>query len=252
MPLRASLFTLLMLLMVGCTSITHTLGDRRWFNAALPIHLQSTLYEQEASFCAQAADQWVPVPRVRYDYSGVRFINGSANVSVEGSSLAAKVSETKNSIVMASSASDVSVWSAIGAATFQGYRESREKRRCMAILGWKPMSDSWDGTPAALNESIGVNRSVMSAVKKGYSHPLLGAGVIALIDMGESGFTDSAIVLHTTEIPLYAPSKVQRCTYTISSGWWSRRTEVSCNNTMANETQIASESPVGRWLNVYF
>ena len=50
MPLRASLFTLLMLLMVGCTSITHTLGDRRWFNAALPIHLQSTLYEQEASF----------------------------------------------------------------------------------------------------------------------------------------------------------------------------------------------------------
>ena len=101
MPLRASLFTLLMLLMVGCTSITHTLGDRRWFNAALPIHLQSTLYEQEASFCAQAADQWVPVPRARYDYSGVRFINGSANVSVEGRSLAATVSETKNSIVMA-------------------------------------------------------------------------------------------------------------------------------------------------------
>ena len=173
-------------------------------------------------------------------------------MSVEGSSLAATVSETKNSIVMASSASHVSAWSAIGAATFQGHRESREKRSCMAILGWKPMSDTWDGTPAALNESIGVNRSVMSAVKKGYSHPLLGDGVVALIDMGESGFTDSAIVIHTTEIPLYAPLKVRRCTYTISSGWWSRHTEVSCNNTMANEIHIASESPVGRWLNVYF
>ena len=252
MPLRASLFTLLTLLMVGCTSITHTLGDRRWFNAALPIHLQSTLYEQEASFCAQAADKWVPIPQVRYDYSGVRFINGSANVSIEGSSLAATVSETKNSIVMASAASDVSVLSAIGAATFQGHRESREKRSCMAILGWKPMSDTWDGTPAALNESIGVNHSVISAVKKGYSHPLLGDGVIALINMGESGFTDSDIVIHTTEIPLYAPSKVQRCTYTISSGWWSRRTEVSCNSAVATETRIASGSPLRRWLNVYF
>ena len=252
MLLRSWVYVLLLAVLAGCSSVTHTLGDRRWFNAALPIHLQSTLYEQEASFCAQAADQWVPIPKVTYSYNGVRQINGSPNVSVEGSSLAATVSETKNSIVMASSASHVSAWSAIGAATFQGHRESREKRSCMAILGWKPMSDTWDGTPAALNESIGVNRSVMSAVKKGYSHPLLGDGVVALIDMGESGFTDSAIVIHTTEIPLYAPLKVRRCTYTISSGWWSRHTEVSCNNTMANEIHIASESPVGRWLNVYF
>ena len=252
MLLRSWVYVLLLAVLAGCSSVTHTLGDRRWFNAALPIHLQSTLYEQEASFCAQAADQWVPIPRVTYSDNGVRQINGSPNVSVEGSSLAATVSETKNSIVMASSASHVSAWSAIGAATFQGHRESREKRSCMAILGWKPMSDTWDGTPAALNESIGVNRSVMSAVKKGYSHPLLGDGVVALIDMGESGFTDSAIVIHTTEIPLYAPLKVRRCTYTISSGWWSRHTEVSCNNTMANEIHIASESPVGRWLNVYF
>ena len=252
MLLRSWVYVLLLAVLAGCSSVTHTLGDRRWFNAALPIHLQSTLYEQEASFCAQAADQWVPIPKVTYSYNGVRQINGSPNVSVEGSSLAATVSETKNSIVMASSASHVSAWSAFGAATFQGHRESREKRSCMAILGWKPMSDTWDGTPAALNESIGVNRSVMSAVKKGYSHPLLGDGVVALIDMGESGFTDSAIVIHTTEIPLYAPLKVRRCTYTISSGWWSRHTEVSCNNTMANEIHIASESPVGRWLNVYF
>ena len=252
MLLRSWVYVLLLAVLAGCSSVTHTLGDRRWFNAALPIHLQSTLYEQEASFCAQAADQWVPIPKVTYSYNGVRQINGSPNVSVEGSSLAATVSETKNSIVMASSASHVSAWSAIGAATFQGHRESREKRSCMAILGWKPMSDTWDGTPAALNESIGVNRSVMSAVKKGYSHPLLGDGVVALIDMGESGFTDSAIVIHTTEIPLYAPLKVRRCTYTISSGWWSRHTEVSCNNTVANEIHIASESPVGRWLNVYF
>ena len=252
MPLQASVYALLLLLLAGCSSVTHTLGDRRWFNGALPIHLQSTLYEQEATFCAQAADQWVPIPKVTYSYRGVRLINGSPNVSVEGSGLAATVSETQNSIVMASAGSDVSVWSAIGAATVQGNRESRDKRNCMAALGWKPMSDTWDGTPAALNEDIAVNRSVMRAVKQGYTHPLLGGGVVALINLSESGFVDSNIVLHTTEIPLYAPSQVKRCTYTVIPGWWSRRTEVSCNNANSAETKVASRSPIARWLSVYF
>ena len=94
MPLRTPVSALLGLLFVGCSSITHTLGEARWFNSALPIHLQSTLYEQEATYCAQAADQWIPLPKVRFDYSGVRLINGSPNVSVEGSSLGATVSQT--------------------------------------------------------------------------------------------------------------------------------------------------------------
>lgn len=252
MLFRSSLYALLLSVLAGCSSVTHTLGDRRWFNAALPIHLQSTFYEQEASFCAQAADQWVPIPTVTYSYKGVRLINGSPNVSVEGSSLAATVSETKNSLVMASASSDVSVWRAIGAATVKGHRESRDKRNCMTTLGWKPMSNSWDGTPAALNESIAVNRSVMDAVKRGYSHPLLGDGVVALVNMSESGTVDSDIVLHTTEIPLYAPAKAQRCIYTVTSGWWARRTEFSCNNANAAETKIASRSPVAKWLSVYF
>jgi hypothetical protein len=94
----------------------------------LPIHLQSTLYQQEASFCAKAAEQWVPIPEMGYDYRGARFINGSANVRVEGGSFAATPSETKNSIVMASVASDVSFWSTIDAWTVQGQLESREKQ----------------------------------------------------------------------------------------------------------------------------
>ena len=252
MLLRSSIYALLLSALAGCSSVTHTLGDRRWFNAALPIHLQSAFYEQETSFCAQAADQWVPIPKVTYSYSGVRLLNGSPNVSVEGGSLAATVSETKNSLVMASASSGVSMWSAIGAATLRGHRESRDKRNCMTTLGWKPMSDTWDGTPAALNETIAVNRSVMDAVKRGYTHPLLGDGVVALVNMSESGLVDSEIVLHTTEIPLYAPSKVQRCVYTVTSGWWAQRTEVSCGNDNAVETKVASRSPVARWLSIYF
>lgn len=252
MLLRTLVYAPVLLLLVGCSSVTHTLGEDRWFNAALPIHFQSKLYAQEASFCAQAADQWIPIPDVTYSYSGVRLINGSPNVSVEGSSLAATVSETKNSMVNTSAGSDVSIWSTISAATVQSHRESRDKRNCMSTLGLKPMSNTWDGTPAVLNESIAVNQSVMAAVKQGYSHPLLGDGVVVLINMKESGLVDSNIVVHTTEIPLYAPSEVKRCTYNVTAGWWSRRAETSCNNSAGTETKVTSRSPVARWLNVYF
>ena len=92
----------------------------------------------------------------------------------------------------------------------------------------------------------------MDAVKRGYTHPLLGDGVVALVNMSGSGLVDSEIVLHTTEIPLYAPVQIKLCTYTVYPGWWSRRTEVSSNDTDSTETKVASGSTVARWLSVYF
>ena len=81
--LRLSGLSLLALL-TSCSSINHNLGDERWFNASLPIHLQHTFFEQEQAFCQQAADQWIPVPDVHFSFNGVRHINGAANMSVEG------------------------------------------------------------------------------------------------------------------------------------------------------------------------
>jgi len=114
------------------------------------------------------------------------------------------------------------------------------------------MSDTWGGTPAARNEDIAVNHSLKRAVKQGYTYPLLGHGVVAVINVSKRGFVDSNIVLRTTEVRLYALSQVKRCTYTVTPGWWSRRTEVSCNNANSAETQVTSRSPRGKWLSIYF
>lgn len=252
MRVRASIFALLTLLLVGCSAVTHTSGDGRWFNTALPIHLQSTFYEQEAAFCTQAADRWVPMPEVRYDFRGARLINGSPNASVHGGGLSATVSETKSSLVMASPGSDISAWRTLGAPIVRGNREASAERNCMATLGWKPVDNTWDGTPTTLNQSIAVNRAVMSAVSEGYSHPLLGEGVIALIDVGGSGFVDSDIVIQTTEIPLYATDQTRRCRYLVASGWWSRRSTVMCENLSESETKVAPTSPLATWLKIYF
>ena len=78
----------IMLTTGGRVSVSHTVGDGRWFNASLPIHLQCTLYHQERAYCAQAADQWIPPPELTFGFGGVRHINGAPNVSAEGNQTA--------------------------------------------------------------------------------------------------------------------------------------------------------------------
>ena len=72
----------------------------------------------------------------------------------------------------------------------------------MASLGWLSTNDTWDGTPSHLNETIAMNRAVMASVEAGYSHPLMGDCVMALIDLQHSQSSTDGVVLHTTELPL--------------------------------------------------
>jgi hypothetical protein len=197
----------LLLPVSGCIHVNHNLGDERWFNASLPIHLQHTLYQQERAFCAQAADRWQPIPDVYFSFNGVRHINGAPNVSVEGSQSAVTTGPVDRNLLSGALASDVGFWKTVAASTVRGQRETRDERRCMTALGWHATNDTWDGTPAHLNQSIPINKTVMASVDNGYSHPLLGDGAMALIDMRRSkSFTDS-LVVHTAEISLFMPEK---------------------------------------------
>ena len=141
----------IVLMAAGCVSATHTVGDGRWFNASLPIHLQHTLYHQEQAYCAQAADQWIPLPEVTFGFGGVRHINGTPNASVEGNQTAVTTSPVDHSLVTGSFGSEVGFWKTVAASSIKGYRESRQERQCMTSLGWIYTNDTWDGTPSHLN-----------------------------------------------------------------------------------------------------
>ena len=123
------------LLVSGCLSIEHNAGNERWFNASLPIHLQHTLYYQERAYCAQAADQWIPLPEVTFGFDGVRHINGAPNVSVEGNQTAVTTSPVDHSSVTGSFGSEVGFWRTMLAASDKGQRKSMHERQCMTALG---------------------------------------------------------------------------------------------------------------------
>ena len=236
----------------GCTSIDRTSGDGLWFNSSLPIHLQHSLYEQERDFCAQAADQWVPVPDVRFSFQGARYINGSPNVSVEGSSMSVSTSPVEQGLVTNAIGSNVGFWQTVAAATLRGRRETRDEERCMSALGWQATNDTWDGTPSRLNETIAINKAVMDSVARGYSHPMLGSGAMALINIRQSRLVNGKYVLHTSEIPLYAPDRTTLCIYELESSWLSSHGVVSCNGGQKTPIGISASSPIAHWIDRYF
>lgn len=239
-------------LLTGCTNISHNMGDERWFNASLPIHLQHTFFEQEQAFCQQAADQWIPIPQVEFSFDGVRHINGTANVSVDGFSTSVTSGPTSHSDVTEMSGSHVGFWRTVGASTVVSYREAREYARCLISLGWQTTNDSWDGTPGNLNESIALNKSVMTSVREGYRHPMIGINIVALIDMSKSELVQGQLTLHTSEIPFYNPKNIHKCTYVISNSWFSRRGEVTCDGMSPAPVQVEPNSPISKWIEVYF
>ena len=251
--MKFRVFTLGAILMsVSCVSMDHNLGGGRWFNASLPIHLQHTLYHQEQAYCSQIADQWIPLPDVTFAFGGVRHINGSPNVSVEGSQTAVTTGPLDHNAITGRVGSDVGFWRTVGASSIKGYRESRHERQCMTALGWLSTNDTWDGTPSHLNETIAINREVMASVESGYSHPLLGNGVMALIDLRHSRVSTDGVVVYTTEIPLHAPENSANCVYELEPSYFSLNGFVSCNGNSSQRVKVSSNSPIAHWIKQYF
>ena len=242
----------LLLAITSCASINHSVGDDRWFNASLPVHLQHTFYQQERAFCAQAADQWIPLPDVQFSFQGARYINGRPNVSVEGANTAVAAVPVQQSMLSRTILSDVGLWKTLAADAVKGHRESRDERQCMTALGWTRTSDTWDGTPDHMNETIAINKAVMTAVEQGYSHPLLGDRVIALLDLRQSYASDSSAVVTATVIPLFDPTNPSVCVYEITQSWLSDRAVVSCDEGSAQSIGVEPNSPIDTWVAEYF
>lgn len=242
----------LFLAITSCTNIKHNVGNDRWFNASLPVHLQHTFYQQEQAFCTQAADQWIPIPDVHFSFQGVRYINGRPNVSVEGANTTIAAVPVQHSALSQTILSEVGLWKTLTADAVKGHRESRDERQCMTALGWTSTADTWDGTPDHMNESIAVNKAVMAAVKEGFSHPLLGDRVIALLDLRESAKSDSGAVVTATIIPLFDPANPSVCVYEITQSWLSDQAMVSCDEGGTQLIGIQSKSPIDMWLAEYF
>ena len=92
----------------------------------------------------------------------------------------------------------------------------------------------------------------MASVDAGYSHPLLGDGVMALIDMQHSQSSTDGGVLHTTEIPLYAPERPATCVYELESSYFSTRGFVRCSGGSSQPVKVSSNSPIAYWISEYF
>ena len=252
MALRTIFASVLLTSLWGCTPMKHTLGQERWFNASLPIHLQHTMFEQEQQFCVQAADKWIPLPEIEFSYAGVRSINGIANSSVEGTGQLGTYGLLGNSSPTAAKGSGTGVWQKVSASLGKNYRQSRAEKACLTSLGWRPTSDTWDGTPNQLNQTFKINQKVMEAVSAGFTHPVLGDKVIALLDRDRSYVSGKDVVISTSEIPTFGSKPVKHCTYTLKKFLIIPSGEVICDGKESFEVSIELGSPIAVWMSYYY
>lgn len=242
----------IVLTITGCANINHNLGDERWFNPSLPIHLQHTLFEQEQQFCLQATKHWTPLPDITFSSNGVRNLNGAPNVSVEGASRTVTYSSSENAWPTRASGSGTSNWQKISARAQVDTRARSLLRNCLTALGWQGVNDTWDGTPHTLNETIFVNSHVMTAVDQGFIHPILGDGVIAMISRAESRHKDKNILIKTAEISVSGNKATQHCVYRLTRHLISTRGEVACNGDLPVPVKVQGGSPISTWLSLYY
>ena len=92
----------------------------------------------------------------------------------------------------------------------------------------------------------------MASVDADYSHPLLGDGVMALINLQRSQSSVDGVVVHTTEIPLYAPEKRATCVCELESSHFSKRGFVRCSGGSSQPVKVFSNSPIAHWMREYF
>ncbi|MCH1602141.1 MAG: hypothetical protein L7S57_04785 [Luminiphilus sp.] len=138
------------------------------------------------------------------------------------------------------------------AATMTNYKESRDAKRRMTSLGWQTTNNTWDGRHSDLNESIALNKSVITLVKQGYRHPMIGKEVVALIDVGKSTQQNDRLTIHTSEISVFRPEVIYNCTYELAHSWFSKKGIVACDGRSPLLVRIESNSPVSQWIQLYF
>ena len=128
----------------------------------------------------------------------------------------------------------------------------RDHLQCLKSLGWQGVSRSWDGTPSALNETFEINARVMDLQRQGYSHPVIEADRIAMIDLVKSVASESELTLKVASVGMTGNKLVTECDYRVTSSMLSKRVSVSCGDEQPVATAFAKGSPVRVWTQRYF
>ena len=243
-------------MLVGCMSVVTDSGpigqSRQWFNPTLPIHLQTSLFDQESAFCEKAAYRWQPVPEVVFTPGLVRQVNDKPNVSVDGATLSATPPLTFD---REAEQSYINIATGVGVMrgpSLKSRREQRDHLQCLKSLGWQGVSETWDGTPPALNETFGINARVMELQRSGFSHPFVARDRILMIDLANSTGSESTAMLKVAVAEFSGSNPVTFCEFSINRVFVGSRLSGFCGGAEVAQTSIGLGSPVDHWLKRYY
>ena len=240
----------------GCASVGSGQApahmDHAWFNPTLPIHLQSPLFDQENTFCQQAAYQWRALPDIVFEPGLVRVVNDLPNASVGGQALSSTPAIGNIAAFSQSSQSIPSSLGSIRRYSIQGARERRDHLQCLQSLGWQGVSQVWDGTPDKLNETFAINARVMDLKRSGYSHPFLDGQNVVMIDLANSKRDGSAVLIKSASVDVTGAGAINYCDFRVETTRFTKRAWIACDGNPEIAVSYKAGRPVREWARHYF
>lgn len=224
-----------MVLLSGC-------AQQYFFNHALSFRNQTAHYNYDLETCQKIASANVPIPPIRIEYNGPRYVYGS--VDVRGDGIARRVSYSGYVYQTPDFNTGFAQGWQIGAAMAAAAKQSDITNECMERSGWIPVPEVY--TPRHGNKQLSENSWVLHYVNMGYRDLFNSNGTLLLWNP-TSSFTSEDGYRQVNIADVRPDGSTFICDYRVQDNN-PNVAEVACNDQSTGSAPIADDSALSYYL----
>ena len=227
---------LLPLLLSGCST-------QNYFNHAVSFRYQPEQYNYDLATCQRIAATNAPIPPIKIEHNGPRYVYGTADVT--GGGIAQQVRYSGYVYEAPTFSSGFAQGWQIGSAIAAAENQSRIVKNCMSRSGWVEASKHY--TPRHGNRQIPENRLVLDRVDQGFVDMLKGTDGSLYLWNPSASYVDESGVWEVSIAHIGLNNSSHICTYG-GRGSGPETVAVVCDDGSRAQHSFNPESALGKYL----
>ena len=234
------LLMLATLLLSGCST------QQFYYNHAVSFRHQPEHYNYDLATCQRIAAANVPIPPIRIEYNGPRYVYGTADIT--GGGIAQQVRYSGYVYQAPTFTSGFAQGWQIGSAIAAAVNQNKTVQDCMTQSGWVKTPEIY--TPRHGNRQLLENRLLLDWVNQGFTDMIKGGDGTLLVWDSSASYIDANGIWEITIADVRPDNTSFLCTYRGDTPT-SSAVQVTCNDgSTAVLNSYQPDSAVGRYLSM--
>jgi hypothetical protein len=227
-------------LLSGCST------QQFYYNHAVSFRYQPEQYNYDLATCQRIAAANAPIPPIRIEYNGPRYVYGTADIT--GGGIAQQVRYSGYVYQAPTFTSGFAQGWQIGSAAAAAVNQNTIAQNCMAQSGWVKTSEFY--TPMHGNRQLLENRLLLDWVNQGFTDMIKGGDGTLFVWDPSASYIDTNGTWKVTIADVRPNNTSFLCTY--RGGTPNTTTaEISCNDGSTGVlNSYQSDSAIGRYLSM--